>query len=173
MLVKYALGLTLIGSLFTLALAHAADTASFTLQSSAFKEGQFIPKAYTCQGNDVSPPLTFTGVPKSAKSITLVIEDPDAPLGTWQHWLLWNIPVQTTALSENTTPQHAIVGKNSAGKNTYHGPCPPLGTHRYYFNAYALDAPLTLSASSKRSDLDKAMKGHILAKATLMGRYKK
>lgn len=146
------------------------------LKSAAFEEGAMIPKLYTCDGKDISPPLSWSGVPAGAKSIALIMDDPDAPRGTWVHWVLFNIPPDTKSLAENaprapSLPNGAKHGANSWPKLGYGGPCPPGGTHRYYFKAYALDTILALESGITKSQLLKAMEGHILAEGQLMGRY--
>jgi hypothetical protein len=140
------------------------------LSSQAFENGGSIPREYTCDDADVSLPLTFSEVPENAQSLALIMDDPDAPMGTWVHWLVWNIPPNTTGLSkgENITfPQ----GKNDFGKLYYGGPCPPSGTHRYYFKLYALDTMLDLTAGATKKQLEDAMKGHIIEETQLMGTY--
>lgn len=146
-----------------------------TLQSSAFNEGSSIPSKYTCDGTNISPPLSWHDEPKSTKSFVLIVDDPDAPVGNWDHWLLFNIPETTHEMSENLSslPNGALQGKNSWGKSAYGGPCPPDGEHRYFFKLYALDTLLSLSAGATKSQIESGMKGHILADAKLMGRYKK
>ncbi len=146
------------------------------VKSTAFQEGAMIPKLYTCDGQDISPPLSWTGVPSQAKSIALVMDDPDAPRGTWVHWVLFDIPADTNSLAENvprtpSLPNGARHGNNSWPRLGYGGPCPPGGTHRYYFKVYALDIVLTLKTGITKAQLLKAMEGHILAEGQLMGRY--
>ena len=146
------------------------------LTSTAFTNGGAIPALFTCKGKDISPPLSWDNPPSGTKSFALIADDPDAPVGTWIHWILFNIPADSSKLSENipkraTLTNGAIHGKNSWGRSDYGGPCPPSGTHRYFFRIYALDIRLTLPAGSTRDALEKAMKGHILAEATLMGRF--
>jgi Raf kinase inhibitor-like YbhB/YbcL family protein len=131
-------------------------------------EGQ-IPKEYTCDGQDKIPPLEISAVPANAKSLALIVDDPDAPMGTWDHWILWNIPTDTKLINK----QMGVAGRNSWGRMNYGGPCPPSGTHRYYFKLYALDTMLDLPAGSNKTALEKAMKGHILAEAALMGKYQR
>ncbi len=140
------------------------------LCSQAFENGESIPREYTCDGADVSPPLTFSKVPENAQSLVLIMDDPDAPMGTWVHWLIWNIPTNTTgfAKGENITfPK----GKNDFGKLYYGGPCPPSGTHRYYFKLYALDTMLDLTVGATKKQLEDAMEGHIIEEAQIMGTY--
>jgi len=144
-----------------------------TIESTAFKNEEEIPSKYTCDGEAINPPLTIKNVPENAKSLTLIVDDPDAPSGTWDHWILWNIPKEVMQIAEGSTPMGAVVGKNSSGENSYGPPCPPSGAHRYYFRLYALDTPLNLSSNSNSDDLRGAMEGHVLAEAELMGRYQR
>ena len=140
--------------------------------SSAFKENDFIPSKYTCDGNDVSPPLEFINVPKESKSLALIIDDPDAPMGTFVHWVVWNILSSTKKISEGeelTLPQ----GKTDFGKLGYGGPCPPSKIHRYFFKLYALNTILNIRPGSTKQELEKAMKGHIIEMAQLIGRYQR
>jgi hypothetical protein len=146
--------------------------------SNAFKEGEMIPRQYTCDGKDISPPLTWTGVPQETKSMALICDDPDAPVGTWVHWVLFNLPPTSSSLPEGVSSSKSLDsgakhGKNDFIKFGYGGPCPPGGTHRYYFKLYALDSMLTLDSGISKADLVKAMQGHILAEGQLMGRYKR
>lgn len=153
-----------------------AQNATMELTSSAFKENDSIPTVYTCDGKDASPPLSWSGAPGGTKSFALIADDPDAPRGTWVHWVLWNLPATATELKEalpilSHLPSGAVQGKNDFGNSGYGGPCPPAGTHRYFFKLYALDALLALNAGATKSQLEAAMKGHVLAQATLMGTY--
>ena len=141
---------------------------SLSVTSSSFGSSQLIPKKYTCDGEDVSPPLSVGGVPDGTKSLVLVVDDPDAPMGTWVHWVVWNIP-PTDSIEENTVP--GVEGLNDFGKHSYGGPCPPSGTHRYFFKFYALDTNLSLPSNSRKKDVENAMKGHVLAKGELVGLY--
>jgi Raf kinase inhibitor-like YbhB/YbcL family protein len=151
---------------------------AITLTSSAFTEGAMIPKKHTCDAEDISPDLKWSGVPQGAKSLALICDDPDAPVGTWVHWVLFNIPADVTALpagipADATLKNGARHGKNDFRKLGYGGPCPPGGTHRYYFKLYALDTVLNLEGGSTKAQLLAAMKGHILAEGQLMGKYKR
>ena len=148
----------------------AAGGAKLKVTSSAFQEGGNIPSKFTCDGSDTSPPLQITGVPSEAKSLVLIADDPDAPSGLFTHWLVWNIPPQTNSISEGNAPK-GVHGTNDFGKPDYKGPCPPPGTHRYSFKIYALDRELDLRGGAKRSQLDAAMKGHVVAQGVLVGRY--
>ncbi|MBI2611769.1 YbhB/YbcL family Raf kinase inhibitor-like protein [Candidatus Gottesmanbacteria bacterium] len=141
------------------------------ITSNAFENNQPIPDKYTCDGNNVNPPLTISEVPDNAKSLVLIMDDPDAPVGTWVHWLVWNIDPKANEIVENGVPQNAVEGTTSFGKAGYGGPCPPSGTHRYFFKLYALDNTLQLSSSFTKEDLEKAMNGHTLDKAELIGFY--
>ena len=151
---------------------------TFTLRSPVFAQGQPIPQRYTCDGEDVSPPLAWEGAPQAA-SYVLIMDDPDAPIGTFTHWILYNIPGQVTSLPEGLTKegrlsQGMLQGRNDFGRLGYGGPCPPRGpAHRYYFRLYALDAPLDLPPGANKAQVLKAMEGHILAWAELMGTYRR
>lgn len=140
------------------------------VSSAAFKDNGFIPPRYTCDGKDVNPALNFDHIPGDAQSLAIIVDDPDAPAGTWVHWVIWNIPV-THHLKEG----HAAgtQGINDFNKHIYCGPCPPKGTHRYFFKVYALDCKLEIPGSSPKADLEKAMAGHILGVGELIGLYKK
>ncbi len=142
--------------------------ADLVVKSPAFENNKPIPKKYTCDGEEVNPPLTVEGAPAATDTFALVIDDPDAPRGTFDHWVVWNIP-STRAIAENSVP--GTEGINSAGQRAYVGMCPPSGTHRYFFKVYALDTKLELKANANRKDLEKAMQGHILAKGELVGLY--
>ncbi len=139
-----------------------------TISSAAFENKQAIPKKYTCDGDDINPPLTINGTPPETKSLILIVEDPDAPSGLWIHWIVWNIP-PTTTIKENSIP--GTEGLNTAKNHSYGGPCPPSGTHRYFFKVYALDAKLELPENSTKKDVEKAMQGHVIAQGELMGVY--
>ena len=142
------------------------------ITSSAFQEGGNIPSKFTCDGANVNPPLHIEQVPAQAKSLALIVDDPDAPGGLFIHWLVWGIDPKTTEIAENGVPPNAVQGKNGFGKTGYGGPCPPSGTHRYYFRVYALDVA-QVQVGSTRADLDRAMQGHIIGQGQLMGRYSK
>jgi len=151
---------------------------SIKLTSTAFKEGEPVPRQYTCDGVNVSPPLEWSGVPKSAKTIAFIADDPDAPAGTWVHWVLYNLPSDNIGMVENLPATENLKaggfqGKNDFGKIGYGGPCPPSGTHRYFFKIYALDSELPLKAGATKAEVEKAMEGHVVAQGQLMGTYKK
>jgi Raf kinase inhibitor-like YbhB/YbcL family protein len=150
--------------------SFAAGGAKMKITSSAFNEGGNIPSKFTCDGSDTSPPLQVTSVPPGAKSLVLIADDPDAPGGLFTHWLVWNIAPQTNSIAEGTAPK-GVHGTNDFGKSGYAGPCPPPGTHRYSFKIFALDRELDLRSGAKRSQVDAAMKGHVIAQGELMGRY--
>ena len=150
---------------------------AFQIFSNAFAEGGWIPDLYTCQGADVSPSLEWSGEPPETRSFALIMDDPDAPGGTWNHWLLYDVGAQTHNLAQGQKPGSlGVSGNNSWGKAGYGGPCPPKGhgPHRYFFRLYALDAStLRLGAGADRGQLQRAMKGHVLAEAESMGRYER
>ena len=141
------------------------------ISTQAFHNGETIPKKYTCDGENINPPLSIEGVPVSAKKLALIVDDPDAPAGTWIHWTLWNIDPATKEIGEGTLPPGAVEGKTSFGTVGYGGPCPHKGTHRYFFKLYALDTPLNLSTTSEVFNIEEAMRGHILADARYIGIY--
>jgi len=136
--------------------------------SPAFKSNSLIPEKYTCDGDDVNPALLIEDLPEKVKSLALIVDDPDAPRGTWVHWVVWNIP-PVKEIRENSVP--GIEGINDFQKHSYGGPCPPSGTHRYFFKVYALDKSLELSQNARKKDVEKAMDGHILAKGEIIGLY--
>jgi Raf kinase inhibitor-like YbhB/YbcL family protein len=148
---------------------NAASSISIT--SPAFQAGGDIPAKFTCNGTNVSPGLQISGVPNEAKSLVLIVDDPDAPRGLFTHWIVWNIDPKTTRVAENSAPAGGVQGTNDFGKRNYGGPCPPSGTHRYFFKIFALDTKLDLKPSAHRPELDAAMRGHLLAQGELMARY--
>ena len=141
------------------------------VRSSVFESNKLIPARYSCDGDDVNPPLTVENVPDGTKSLVLIIDDPDAAIGVWNHWLVWNIPAGIREITENSVP--GIEGTNTGGRRRYGGPCPPSGTHRYFFKVYALDIELDLDAGSKKKDVENAMRGHVLAEGELLGLYRR
>jgi len=146
------------------------------LTSTAFQPGGQIPRENTCDGADTSPPLSWTGAPENTRSYALICDDPDAPRGTWVHWVMFNLSPQAhqlpAAVSSDRAPRGAVQGRNDFKNQGYGGPCPPAGKpHRYFFKLYALDTDLHLRAGATKSDVESAMKGHILAEAQLMGTY--
>ena len=146
------------------------------LTSSAFKDGDMMPKRYTCDGEEFSPPLEWSNLPEGTKTIAIINDDPDAPMGTWVHWVIFNIPPGLKGLPENVPAvkvldNGAIQGVNSSHTIGYSGPCPPSGTHRYYFKIYALDTDLKLKPGVAKKDLLEAMEGRVLGEGQLMGKY--
>jgi len=152
---------------------EAQDMDTLKLSSPAFKHNESIPSKYTCDGADVNPPLMIENVPSGTKSLALIVDDPDAPAGTWVHWVVWNMGPSTIEIKENSIPSGALQGFNDFRKTDYGGPCPPSGTHRYFFKLYTLDMMLSLDPKTKKADLERAMKGHILAQCELIGLYKR
>jgi Raf kinase inhibitor-like YbhB/YbcL family protein len=150
--------------------AKEIDYKLLTVSSSAFKDNEFIPIDYTCDGKNISPPLEIGHIPEKAKCLALIVDDPDAPGSTWVHWVVWNIPV-THHIRENEI--HGTEGINDFKKHHYGGPCPPSGTHRYFFKVYALDSLLDLPDSAGKQQLEKAMSGSIIAFGELIGLYKR
>jgi Raf kinase inhibitor-like YbhB/YbcL family protein len=171
--------------LFTVVLASLVAVliqgapVAFTISSTSFSSGGDIAKKFTCDGADVSPLLTWTSPPAGTKSLALLADDPDAPVGNWNHWVLWNLPAESRTLAENLAktaqlPDGSRQGMNDFKKTGYNGPCPPVGKpHRYYFKIFALDTKLDLRGDAGKPELEAAMKGHILAQAEWMGRYKR
>jgi len=148
---------------------NAASSISVT--TPAFQAGGDVAAKFTCNGANVNPELKINGVPNEAKSLVLIVDDPDAPRGLFTHWIVWNIDPKATDIGENSAPAGGIQGTNDFGKRNYGGPCPPSGTHRYFFKIFALDAKVDLKPSARRAELDAAMRGHILAQSELMARY--
>jgi len=144
--------------------------SALRVTSPAFKSNGLIPKKYTCDGSDVNPSLHIEDLPKETESLALIVDDPDAPMGTWVHWVVWNIP-PVRVIQEDSVP--GIEGVNDFQRHSYGGPCPPSGTHRYFFKVYALDTKLELNQNSRKKDLEKAMEGHILAKGEIVGLYRR
>jgi len=162
----------------TCVLLSGTSPLAFELKSPAFAAGGSIPSLYTCQGKDISPPLTWSKAPEKTRSFVLICDDPDAPVMTWVHWVYFDIPPAVTALPEGMPKDEkpsmgGIHGRSSFGDLGYGGPCPPWGTHRYFFRLYALDTILNLAPGVKKKEVFKAMEGHVLGTAELMGTYKK
>ncbi len=158
------------------------ETMTLSIMSTAFEDGGAIPAVYTCEGDDISPPLSFSGVPEVAQTLVLIVDDPDAPdpkapQTTWVHWVLYNIPVAGSGMVEDTArhglPLGASEGKNDWGRISYGGPCPPIGRHRYFHKLYALDVNLSALKEPTKAELERAMQGHVLATASLIGTYQK
>lgn len=156
--------------LFSLALPASLE-AQITVRSPAFASGGNIPAQFTCKGANTNPPLQFQGIPKEAKSLALIVDDPDAPGGLFTHWVIWNIDPATTQIAEKSLARGAVEGANDFGHRGYGGPCPPSGTHRYFFRLFALDRTLDVKAGAKRSALEHAMKDHTVGQGELMGRF--
>jgi Raf kinase inhibitor-like YbhB/YbcL family protein len=146
----------------------AQDTLTLVINSPSFGHGEMIPAKYTCEGENINPPLTIENIPPETKSLAVIIEDPDTANGTFDHWIIWNIRSQEI-IKDNTVP--GIVGKNGFLKSTYNGPCPPSGTHRYFFKVFAHDTMLSLRMDAGKQHLEKAMQKHILGQGELIGLY--
>lgn len=146
------------------------EIKTLIITSEVFKEGDFIPKRYTCDGENINPPLTIQNIPHEAKSIVLIIEDPDAPSDTWTHWIVWNIS-PSGKIKEKSIP--GIEGLNDYGEQNYRGPCPPSGTHRYFFKVYTLDELIELKPAATKVQLEKAINPHIIGLGELIGLYKR
>ena len=143
------------------------------IECSSFENNKLIPSVYTCDGKNINPPLKISEVPEETKSLVLIVDDPDAPMGTWVHWTVWGINPEVREISERNCPQGAVEGMTDFGKPGYGGPCPPSGTHRYFFKVYALDIVLNLKPSAKVINIEEAMKNHILEQAQLIGLYRR
>lgn len=143
------------------------------LTSTAFETNGPIPSQYTCDGQNVSPQLVIGDVPPAAKSLALIVDDPDAPAGDWVHWLVWNIDPKTAEIREGAVPPGAVQGRTDFGNNRWGGPCPPSGVHHYQFKLYALDATLDLPENAAKKDLEKAMEEHTVEQYTLVGTYQR
>jgi Raf kinase inhibitor-like YbhB/YbcL family protein len=161
--------------------AATSAAMALSLTSAAFRNGEKIPSKYTCEGEDISPPLAFAGVPENAKSLVLIVDDPDAPdpkapKRVWAHWLVYNLPPDITGLPEDASrkamPKGAVMGISDRRERGYHGPCPPIGRHRYCHKLYALDTTLPDEPLTK-AELEAAIEGHVIAEASLMGTYQK
>jgi Raf kinase inhibitor-like YbhB/YbcL family protein len=156
-----------------------SPTPHLALTSPAFRDGESIPVRHTCDGEDLSPPVAWTGASVETRTFALICDDPDAPRGTWLHWLIWNLPADAVELGQGMPPRPELPsgarqGINDGGDLGYGGPCPPPGKpHRYFFRLYALDTALNLPPGAKRSDLEAAMAGHVLTQGTIMGRYER
>lgn len=146
------------------------EAVAMKITSPEFKNNEYIPVKFTCEGEDINPALEISEIPPGTVEMALIVDDPDAPMGTWVHWVVYNIPM-VSQIKENSVP--GKLGMNNLGKKEYHGPCPPSGTHRYFFKLYSLDKKLDLHEGMSKGALEKAMKGHILDKAELVGLYKR
>jgi Raf kinase inhibitor-like YbhB/YbcL family protein len=166
--------ITAVGMIVAAALvAFAAGGTKMKISSPAFQEGGAIPEKFSKNGQNVNPELQIGGAPAEAKSLALIVDDPDAPVGLFTHWLVWNIDPKTTKIGENSLPKGAVQGTNDFPGQRYDGPQPPSGTHRYYFKIFALDRTLDLKPGAKRREVDAAMKGHVIGQGELMGKYSK
>jgi Raf kinase inhibitor-like YbhB/YbcL family protein len=152
---------------------EAVKTGGLTISSPAFENNGLIPEKHTCDGKNVNPPLLIGTMPPATKSFALIVDDPDAPMGTWVHWVVWNIPAATREIRENSLPAEAKQGLNDFRKHEYRGPCPPSGTHRYFFKLYALDTILNLPSTAAKTDMGKAMAGHVIEHSEVVGLYKR
>ena len=152
-------------------LLQPSDAQEMKLSSPAFTDGKPIPAQHAYHHQNLNPALVIENVPQGTRALVLIMDDPDAPSGTWNHWLVWNIAPDTRQIAAGETPAGALVGRNDFGQRRYDGPAPPSGTHRYFFRLYALSQPLDLKAGASRQQLDAALKNHLLATATLMGTY--
>src|SRR6266404_1490184 len=153
--------------------AYAAGGAKMKISRPAFQEGGTIPEKFSKNDQNVNPELRIEGAPAEAKSLALIVDDPDAPVGLFTHWLIWNIDPKTTEIAQSSPPNGAVQGTNDYPGQRYDGPQPPSGMHRYYFKIFALDKTLDLKAGAKRREVDAAMGGHVIAQGELMGRYSK
>jgi Raf kinase inhibitor-like YbhB/YbcL family protein len=152
-------------------IGFAGPVNNMNISAPAFAPGKAIPAQYAYKGQNISPELRIGNVPANARSLVLIVDDPDAPVGLWTHWLVWNLPATTTSIPESKLPPGAMQGKNSFGNVRYDGPAPPSGTHRYFFHLYALDTMLSLPAGSGRDALEQAMNGHIVGSGETFGIY--
>jgi len=141
------------------------------IESTTFKHSESVPKKFTCDGENINPELSIGDVPEGTKSLALIVDDPDAPVGLWVHWVVWNISPETKTIKEHSVPKGAMEGATSAGKPGYRGPCPPDGEHRYFFKLYALDTEINLPPDADKDALEEEMVGHVLDKAELIGLY--
>ncbi len=151
--------------------SNNVSTTTMNITSSAFEHNQTIPEKFTCDGENINPALAFSDIPKETKSLVLIADDPDAPVGLWVHWTVWNIAPDKTTIAENSVPEGGVEGATNFGAPGYGGPCPPDGEHRYFFKLYALDIELNLPKDADKNILEEAMIGHVLDKAELIGLY--
>lgn len=149
----------------------AQQPKSFRIDSPSFEMATGIPREFSYRSGNNNPPFVISGIPQDAKSLAMIVEDPDSPSGLWTHWLLANIPSTIKGINKGQVPEDAVCGRNSFGNSKYDGPVPPRGTHRYYFRLFALDTTLSLKPGFTRGQLEAAMKGHIIAQAETMGTY--
>jgi Raf kinase inhibitor-like YbhB/YbcL family protein len=152
------------------AACESVQKGVFKLSSAAFENNAYIPAKYTCDGADINPPLRIESVPHAARSLVLIVDDPDAPGGVWVHWVMWNMAPSLTEIPENTVPHGAVQGANDFRRQGYGGPCPPA-IHRYFFRLYALDTVLSLGSTASKASVEKAIQGHIISQTVLIGIY--
>jgi len=165
--------LILLGVIFINRISSRVYNTNMRIQSSAFENNMYMASRYSCDGEKVNPPLHFSDIPNMVKSLALIVDDPDAPMGTFVHWVVYNIPPAVTEVKENSSITGAADGTNSTGKIGFVPACPPSGTHRYFFKLYALDTMLQLSPNANKQQVEQAMQNHILAQAELIGLYKR
>ncbi len=175
---KYLLSLIFLLTILLQNKAYPQGDKQIEIHSPTFENNELIPKDYTCDGKDISPPLSWSGIPENTKSLVLICDDPDAPMGTWVHWVIYNMPPASKGLQEGVIPLPDLPydtkqGINDFKKVGYSGPCPPSGTHRYFFKLYALNTKLNLKSNATKNQLLAAMKGHILSQTELIGKYKR
>lgn len=151
---------------------QAINSNNMKIFSTAFENNQNLPSKYTCDAENINPPLTISETPENAKSLVLIVDDPDAPSGDWVHWLVWNIDPKTTAIKENSVPS-GTQGQTDFGQNKWDGPCPPSGSHHYHFKIYALDTMLEIPATFKKAEVEEAMKNHIIDQSETVGIYQR
>jgi len=151
--------------------AQELSNTMIRVTSPAFNQAERIPQKYTCDGSNANPTLQISDIPEGTRSLAVMVDDPDAPMGNFNHWIMWNISPDIMEISENSTLPGAITGINDAGKNGYVGPCPPLGTHRYIFRVIALNGELDLPETARKADLENAMQGKIIGEGELIGKY--
>jgi Raf kinase inhibitor-like YbhB/YbcL family protein len=166
---------TILFSILLLCFSLESNAMNLNLKSEAFSQNGLIPSQYTCEGKSdlISPPLSWQDDSKATKSYVIIVDDPDAPAGTWDHWVLFNIDPSVKSLAEGASAKGATMGSNSWGQIGYKGPCPPSGSHRYFFKLYALDTVLGLKQGASKTDVLTAMKGHVIGTGELMGHYQK
>ena len=152
---------------------QAINSNTMKILSTAFENNQNIPAKYTCEAENINPPLLIAETPENAKSLALIVNDPDASSGDWVHWIVWNIDPKTTAIKENSIPTSGVQGQTDFGQNKWNGPCPPSGTHHYHFKIYSLDTILEIPPTFKKAELEEAMQGHILEQSETVGLYQK
>jgi Raf kinase inhibitor-like YbhB/YbcL family protein len=165
-------------AIITVPIIYSSDTMEIQVTSTAFKEGEMIPRKYTCRGENISPQIAWSNIPEGTKSFLLIADDPDAPMGTWVHWVVYNIPANFSELKErfpedSKFPDGIMQGITDFGTTGYGGPCPPSGIHRYYFKLYAIDIILDVKPRLTKQEVLNEIEGHILAKGQLMGKFRK